>query len=118
MASKWTPTTERPGKDFNHDKKVARTIARKEKSGGRLVVTEHAIMRFAKRVHGFDARTVEKKIRGTLDKAVQALGNGKYPLFNNMSAVVKDGAVVTIISNEEPLHAPKPSQPPRRHGKV
>ena len=63
-----------------------------------IVVTEHAILRYAERAMGLDVEEVKGLIlTESLIKKVKTLGNGRYPIGNKRKAVVKDLTVVSIV---------------------
>lgn len=61
-----------------------------------LAVTDHALLRYAERVLGFDRDEVVNLIRDRVGPLAAALGNGKFPVCPGFHAVVKDRTVVTI----------------------
>lgn len=64
---------------------------------GKLLVTEHAILRYAQRVLNLDVEGIETAIRVAVEKPVGVIGNGKFPITGTGThAVVKDGKVVTV----------------------
>lgn len=63
-----------------------------------LVVSEHACLRYIERVFGITREDIEEKIlTEEIVSLYTQLGDGVYPLPNNVRARIKDGTVVTII---------------------
>lgn len=61
-----------------------------------VAVTDHALLRYAERVLGFDSGEVVTKIRDRVGPCVAVLGDGKFPVCDGHVAVVKNRVVVTI----------------------
>jgi hypothetical protein len=62
-------------------------------------VTDHALLRFAERVEGFDAEAAKRKIfTPEFLKQYKTLGDGQYPV-NGFTVVVRKGIVRTILNN-------------------
>ena len=70
---------------------------KKLKNGNKIIVSEHAILRYLERTMELDIKAVEKEILTdeTL-KQYRTLGNGKYPVANGCKAIIKDNVVITI----------------------
>ena len=70
---------------------------KKVKTGNKIIVSEHAILRYLERTMELDLKAVEKEILTdeTL-KQYRTLGNGKYPVSNGCKAVIKDNVVITV----------------------
>lgn len=70
---------------------------KKLKIGNKIIVSEHAVLRYLERTMELDLKAVENEI---LSKEVvsqyRTLGNGKYPVSNGCKAVIKDNVVLTI----------------------
>lgn len=70
---------------------------KKLKTGNKIIVSEHAVLRYLERTMELDLKAVENEI---LSKEVvsqyKTLGNGKYPVSNGCKAVIKDNVVLTI----------------------
>lgn len=70
----------------------------KSKSDGKVIVSEHSLLRYIERVLGIDLKEIEDKILSDEDKqTVSALGNCTYPK-DGFKLKIKDGTVVTIIT--------------------
>lgn len=61
-----------------------------------LVITEHALLRFIERSMDLTLGTIEEKIMDQVAEKAKILGDGRYPLGDNLCAVVRDNRVVTI----------------------
>lgn len=70
---------------------------KKLKNGNKIIVSEHAILRYLERTMELDIKAIEKEILTdeTL-KQYRTLGNGKYPISNGCKAVIKDNVVITV----------------------
>ena len=71
----------------------------KLKERGSLIVSEHAIIRYIERVLGISIDEISQKILGNeIEKQIETLGNGTYPINDNeFKIVIKDNVVVTVI---------------------
>ena len=68
-----------------------------DKSKGGLIVTEHALLQFMVRAMQIDLDWIADQI--LTDELLQmhgSLGNGKYPIGNDLKAVIRDGKVLTV----------------------
>jgi hypothetical protein len=62
-----------------------------------LVVSDHALLRYAERVLGFDPTEVVRAIERDVEQPAVLLGDGTFPFLDGRYlAVVKDRTVVTI----------------------
>ena len=70
---------------------------KKMKTGNKIIVSEHAVLRYLQRIMELDLKAVENEILTdeTL-KQYRTLGNGKYPISNGCKAVIKDNVVITV----------------------
>lgn len=73
---------------------------KKLKSGrSKVVVSEHAMLRFVERVHGLNLKELHAQIlpEGS-GQAIETLGSGKFPIGNPPThyLVIRDWVVVTI----------------------
>lgn len=70
---------------------------KKLKTGNKIIVSEHAVLRYLERTMELDLKAVESEIltEETI-KQYKTLGNGKYPVSNGCKAVIKDNVVLTI----------------------
>lgn len=67
----------------------------------KIVVSEHAILRYIERIMGVDLEEVRIKILPEDKKEmIKTLGNAKYPI-NGHSIVVKDNIVITVYPTEK-----------------
>jgi len=67
-----------------------------------IIVSEHAILRYFERVLGFNIEDVKKQILpDDVHHKIKLLGgSGSYPV-DNYRIKVKDGVIVTILTEEE-----------------
>jgi chromosome segregation ATPase len=64
----------------------------------KVVVSEHAILRYFERVLGFDLDTIRKKVLDTnTEQLIKSLGDGSYPVETTHKIKVRDNTVVTIL---------------------
>lgn len=70
---------------------------KKLKTGNKIIVSEHAVLRYLERTMELDLKAVENKILSEeVVSQYKTLGNGKYPVSNGCKAVIKDNVVLTI----------------------
>ena len=67
----------------------------------KIVVSEHALLRFVERVGGYDLNAISEAIAKEIEPMVKSIGSGKFPIANGFRAVVKDKVVVTITGGED-----------------
>ena len=68
------------------------------KKNKKMIVSEHAILRYLERTLGLDLKVIENEIlTDDVVKQYKVLGNGKYPMGNGYKAVIKDNVVLTIV---------------------
>lgn len=81
---------------------VTQEIATLKEAGDRVLVTEHAMLRYLERVKGIDLEVLRREILPeALETAVKQFKNGIFPLQTH-KVVVKDHVVVTIYDPHEP----------------
>jgi AAA+ ATPase superfamily predicted ATPase len=83
----------------NVDKQIGRLRAKRDRIKGReIVITPHALKRYKERVEDVDDETVKTNILNTRFKnIVTTLGDGEFPVHDNVVAVVRENTVVTIM---------------------
>ena len=70
---------------------------KKLKTGNKIIVSEHAVLRYLERTMELDLKAVENEILSEeVVSQYRTLGNGKYPVSNGCKAVIKDNVVLTI----------------------
>ncbi len=64
----------------------------------KVIVSEHAILRYLERVMNVDIEQIRSLIL-TEDNVtlIENMGSGKYPIGNGMKAVVKNKTVVSVV---------------------
>jgi seryl-tRNA synthetase len=73
----------------------------KSKTDGKIVVSEHAMLRYIERILGIDLDELQKKILDEEDaKTIRALGNCTYPK-DGFKLKIKDGTVVTVLGEND-----------------
>lgn len=69
----------------------------KVKNNGRIIVSEHAVLRYIERNLGIDVKEIESQIiTESVIEQYKILGNGKYPIGDGLKAVIKDNVVLTV----------------------
>lgn len=67
------------------------------KKNNKLILSEHAILRYLERSLKIDLKDIEAEIiTDNLRTQHRMLGNGKYPIGNGCKAVIRDNVIVTI----------------------
>jgi len=70
-------------------------------SNGKLVVSEHALLRYFERVMGFNLEEIKKRIvPESVSNAIKTVGSGTFPTETHRLKV-KDGVVITILTDDE-----------------
>ena len=70
-------------------------------SNTEIIISEHALLRYVERVLNIDIEEISNSILTDQFKTlVYTLGDGKIPLNNDFTAIVKDNVLNTIISNK------------------
>lgn len=70
-------------------------------SNTEIIISEHALLRYIERVLNIDIEEISNSILTDQFKTlVYTLGDGKIPLNNDFTAIVKDNVVTTIIPNK------------------
>ena len=73
----------------------------KSKDVGKIIVSEHSLLRYIERVLGIDLNVLRNKILSDEDaKVISALGNGTFPK-DGFKIKIKDGVVVTVLGENE-----------------
>lgn len=81
---------------------VNREIQDLSKRNQKIVISEHSILRFLERVHRLDIEKLKQEILPpNIEAQARALGNGTYPVSSSHKLKVKDGTVVTILTDSE-----------------
>ena len=82
--------------------KINQDIDRIKGHGGKLVVSEHAILRYFERVLKFDIEEIKKKILPEeQENQIKVLGSGTF-VTDTHRLKVRNGVVITILSDSEP----------------
>jgi hypothetical protein len=67
----------------------------------KVIVSEHAILRYVERVMGIDLDEIKRKIApDSLEELTQKLPSGRFPV-NGFAVRVKDRVVTTIITKDD-----------------
>jgi predicted RNase H-like nuclease (RuvC/YqgF family) len=82
--------------------RLQREIDRLKRRTEKLVVSEHAILRYVERVMGLDLEEIKKKILPSdLEEKVRIIGNGIFPCGGTHKIKVSEGVVVTILTDAD-----------------
>lgn len=81
------------------DKKINKLKSNK------LEISDHAILRYLERIENIDINKIKDRIKNELineeiKNQVKILGNGIFPIKNNLKAVIKNNIVITIYPKD------------------
>ena len=65
-----------------------------------IIITDHAAVRYLERVHKLDIKKIiknEMEEKENLEKMIEVLGTGVFPIKENFKAVIKKNIVKTIL---------------------
>ena len=69
-----------------------------QRQAGRVIISEHAMLRYLQRVKGLDLDAICREIiTDDLQAQIQTLGDGKYPIGNGYRVQVVNQTIVTVI---------------------
>lgn len=75
---------------------------KKLKEGNKIIVSEHAMLRYIERVLGIDLKEIEKCIlTDEVKEQYKIVGNGRFPINDEFRALIRDNVVVTITGVEK-----------------
>ena len=75
---------------------------KKVKEGNKIIVSEHAMLRYIERVLGINLKEIEKCIlTDEVKKQYKIVGNGRFPINDEFRALIRDNVVVTITGVEK-----------------
>ena len=70
---------------------------KKLKEGNKIIVSEHAMLRYIERVLGIDLKEIERRIlTDEVKEQYKIVGNGRFPINDEFRALISDNVVVTI----------------------
>ena len=70
---------------------------KKLKEGNKIIVSEHAMLRYIERVLGINLKEIEKRIlTDEVKEQYKIVGNGRFPINDEFRALIRDNVVVTI----------------------
>ena len=73
----------------------------KSKDNGKIIITEHALLRYIERVLGINLNELQQRILDESDmKTIRSLGNCTYPK-DGFKLKIKDGKVLTVLGKSE-----------------
>lgn len=74
---------------------------KKLKHGNKVIVSEHAMLRYIERVLGIDLKEIEERIlTDEVKEQYKIVGNGKFPINDEFKVIIRDNVVVTITDND------------------
>lgn len=62
-----------------------------------IVISEHAILRYIENTNPEYVEEIKKEFMAHKD-SIELIGNGKYPISNNMFILVRDNVIITVIN--------------------
>ena len=75
---------------------------KKLKEGNKIIVSEHAMLRYIERVLGIDLKEIERRIlTDEVKEQYKIVGNGRFPINDEFRALIRDNIVVTITGVEK-----------------
>ena len=75
---------------------------KKLKEGNKIIVSEHAMLRYIERVLGIDLKEIERRIlTDEVKEQYKIVGNGRFPINDEFRALIRDNVVVTITGDEK-----------------
>ena len=75
---------------------------KKLKEGNKIIVSEHAMLRYIERVVGINLKEIEKRIlTDEVKEQYKIVGNGRFPINDEFRALIRDNVVVTITGVEK-----------------
>ena len=75
---------------------------KKVKEGNKIIVSEHAMLRYIERVLGINLKEIEKCIlTDEVKEQYKIVGNGRFPINDEFRALIRDNVVVTITGVEK-----------------
>ena len=75
---------------------------KKLKEGSKIIVSEHAMLRYIERVLGIDLKEIERRIlTDEVKEQYKIVGNGRFPINDEFRALIRDNVVVTITGVEK-----------------
>ena len=75
---------------------------KKLKEGNKIIVSEHAMLRYIERVLGINLKEIEKRIlTDEVKEQYKIVGNGRFPINDEFRALIRDHVVVTITGVEK-----------------
>ncbi len=80
---------------------LRKQIDKLKQNNGRLVVSEHAILRYVERVMKLDLEEIRRKILPeTLEEHIRTIGSGVFPTETHRIKV-QNGVVITLLTDDE-----------------
>ena len=75
---------------------------KKLKEGNKIIVSEHAMLRYIERVLGINLKEIERRIlTDEVKEQYKIVGNGRFPINDEFRALIRDNVVVTITGVEK-----------------
>jgi chromosome segregation ATPase len=84
-------------------KRLREKVEKAKATGGKLIVTEHAILRYIERVMGINLDELRATIvPPAVETLVRNMGDGVYPVEGTHKLRVVNGTVVSLLGLQEP----------------
>jgi predicted nuclease with TOPRIM domain len=85
----------------NRIRRLTDDLERVKKTSDKVVVSEHAILRYLERVEGLDIEDVKRKmVSNSAEKQIKNLGSGIFPVGASHKLRVRKGYVVTVLTED------------------
>ena len=79
--------------------KVNQDIHKCEMANKDITISDHAIVRYLERVYKIDMEQIKKEILpDNVQETIKGLGNGTYPIGNDLKIKVKNNNVLTVLN--------------------
>ena len=71
------------------------------KTSEKVIVSEHAILRYLERVEGLDIESIKRKmVSNSAERQIKNLGSGIFPVGASHKLRVRKGYVVTVLTED------------------
>ena len=77
------------------------TIKRRVKKRNKVIVSEHAMLRYIERVLGIDLKEIENRIlTDEIKEQYKIVGSRRFSINDEFRTLIRDNVVVTITDND------------------
>ncbi len=92
---------EKISREQNTITRLQAEIERLKRGSAKVVISEHAILRYIERVMKVNLEEIKKKILPEeVEEKIRVVGNGKFPADTHR-VKIQNGVVITILTDEE-----------------